>query len=186
MITVATYITLLRIVLVAPLAWALATEQYVLALTLFALAAFTDFLDGYIARRYNQVSTLGAVLDPVADKLLILSTFTILSYLHQVIPAWFIIFIWLKELLLFVGSVIIFLRGDKPVAARISGKIAMASQVFYGLLLLPGAPVPGMPVFTRYTDTTATRHACVLLVVTLVTLYALLDYVYYFFKNKKL
>ena len=166
-ITGATYITLLRITLVVPIVYALLNNYFLLAGLLAAIAAFTDILDGYIARRYQQESALGALLDPVADKLFILSTFTALWYKFDLVPAWFIIFLWVKEICLFVGATIITWRGYTPFPARFSGKLAMMSQVAYCLLLF----------FTRYTELQIpTFLTATLIPVTLITLYALIDY----------
>ncbi len=168
MITWATYITLFRILLVAPIIYFLLNNYFVVAAFLVAVAAFTDFLDGYIARTYHQESALGALLDPVADKLFILGTFTALWYSYPgILPAWFIIFLWTKEILLSVGALSMLYGGFKPAHARLSGKIALALQAFYGLLLF----------FTRYTKLQIpTFLTAVLILVTLVTLYALIDY----------
>ena len=79
-ITFATYITIARIILVVPIIYLLLNNYFLLAAFVAAVAAFSDVLDGYIARKFNQESALGALLDPVADKLFILSTFTVLWY----------------------------------------------------------------------------------------------------------
>ena len=76
MITLATKVTIFRIFLVAPITLLLAHNYLVAAGFGLALAAFTDWLDGYIARRYHQQTALGALLDPLADKLLMVSIFT--------------------------------------------------------------------------------------------------------------
>ncbi len=69
--TFATYLTLFRIIALVPLTIGLLAGWYWLAFILFVLAALTDFFDGWIARKYDQVTDLGTMLDPIADKLMI-------------------------------------------------------------------------------------------------------------------
>src|ERR1700691_1972383 len=75
-------ITSIRILLVAPIAVALAHHQLVTTLVLFGAAAFSDAADGYLARRFDWRTELGAVLDPAADKLLLATVFVTLAYLR--------------------------------------------------------------------------------------------------------
>ncbi|MBY0109799.1 MAG: CDP-alcohol phosphatidyltransferase family protein [Candidatus Babeliaceae bacterium] len=168
MITLATYITLMRIVLIAPISYLLLNNFFLAAGFLAAIAAATDMLDGYIARKYHQESALGGLLDPLADKLFILTTITLLWCRYtNMVPVWFIVFLWAKETLMFAGALLIIVQGHTPPPARFSGKIAMAGQVSYCLLLF----------FTRYTELKIPifLHGLVILVMG-ATLYALIDY----------
>ncbi|EKD41401.1 MAG: hypothetical protein ACD_73C00731G0002 [uncultured bacterium] len=78
-ITIPTYITLIRFVLIPFFVNLFLNGSYKLALILFVLAGITDFLDGYLARTLNQRSSLGSMLDPLADKFLMLFSFILLS-----------------------------------------------------------------------------------------------------------
>jgi len=69
------------------------------ALVCFLIASLTDWLDGWLARRWNQVSSLGALLDPIADKILVLGTFLAFVQL-ELIPAWMVLVIMVRELLI--------------------------------------------------------------------------------------
>jgi len=80
-------ISTIRILLVAPIAAALAHHQLALTIGLFGLAAASDVADGFLAKRFGWQSTLGAVLDPAADKLLLVTVFVTLAYQHLV-PLW--------------------------------------------------------------------------------------------------
>src|SRR5438034_5410257 len=88
-----------------------------LAILSFAVAAILDGVDGYIARRYNQYSELGAILDPLADKLLLVSGVVLLSFDHGPrlgqIPLWLTGTIIGRDLLILVGMVVIHLPGGK-------------------------------------------------------------------------
>ncbi len=117
-----------------------------LALGSFALAAVCDGVDGFIARRFNQCSELGAILDPLADKLLLASGVVVLSFDHaphlETIPLWLTGTILGRDFLLLVGVLVIqFTIGKLAVRPRILGKIATVLQmaiVLWVLLKWPG------------------------------------------------
>ncbi len=93
----------------------------------FVLAGVTDILDGHIARKYNQQTKLGAVLDPLADKLM---NFAVLYNLTRakLVPSWILFTIGIKELAMIVGASLIYLfKGNKVVPANIYGKVATVS-----------------------------------------------------------
>lgn len=112
-----------------------------LAVLSFALAAICDGVDGYIARRYNQRSELGALLDPLADKLLLVSGIVLLSFDHQPrlssIPLWLTGTIIGRDILLLAGLVVMamFLRKVK-IRPRILGKLATVLQMVIVLWIL--------------------------------------------------
>lgn len=86
-------------------------SAHLLAVLIYALATFTDFLDGYIARKYNLITNLGKVLDPLGDKMLTTAVLICLN-IDKVIPGWLVLIIVAKELLMGVGGLIIH-RGAK-------------------------------------------------------------------------
>lgn len=105
-----------------------------LALLVFGLAAISDGLDGYIARRYNQRSELGAILDPLADKMLLLSAIILLSrnvqpYFER-LPIWFAATILSRDFILIIGVAIIhYTFGKVRVRPRAAGKVATVLQM---------------------------------------------------------
>ncbi|HEX3627398.1 MAG TPA: CDP-alcohol phosphatidyltransferase family protein [Verrucomicrobiae bacterium] len=104
------------------------------AMLLFGATAASDGVDGYIARHYNQISELGKILDPLADKLLLVSGIVLLSFdnapYFQRIPLWLTGIIIGRDLLLAIGSVLIrSVVGNITVRPRITGKIATVLQM---------------------------------------------------------
>jgi CDP-diacylglycerol--glycerol-3-phosphate 3-phosphatidyltransferase len=111
------------------------------ALLTFAVAAILDGVDGYVARRYHQSSELGTVLDPLADKLLLVSGIVVLSFDHAprlaTIPLWLTGTIIGRDLLLGLGAVIVRLVvGKLTVQPRLTGKIATVFQMIVVLWIL--------------------------------------------------
>jgi cardiolipin synthase len=139
--TTANKITILRILLVPFFVVQLlyyvgsGNEWYRLwTITSFALAAMAEGLDGYIARRYNQRSELGAVLDPLADKLLLVSGVVLLSLDNHPffvrIPLWLTVTIISRDVIVLIGlAVVYYISGKVRVRPRITGKIATVLQM---------------------------------------------------------
>ena len=97
-------ITLVRLALVPLLAWLLLDQRYAAALAVFTVAALSDALDGFIARRYGFASTFGAALDPVADKLAMVVATVLLAW-HGVLPLWLAIAIVLRDVVIVSGVI---------------------------------------------------------------------------------
>jgi CDP-diacylglycerol--glycerol-3-phosphate 3-phosphatidyltransferase len=114
------------------------------ALGVFALAAASDGLDGYVARRYNQRTELGAVLDPIADKGLLLAAILTLSFSswRYALPVWFGVLVVARDLIVMTGAVVLVLL-QRKVAVRPtwSGKAATALQMtaLIAVMLQPDA-----------------------------------------------
>lgn len=110
-------ITLLRIILSPIIVGCIVYQQWVWSALLFAFAVFTDYLDGFVARRYHQESRLGQLLDPIADKILIISLmYTIFlvkeqSY-NEIWKAFFGWFFIAKELVFLGAAAVLYLRYD--------------------------------------------------------------------------
>ena len=101
-------LTLLRVLLVPFFIISLVYHYYVYALLIFLLASLTDGLDGLIARVSNQRTKLGSYLDPMADKLLLISAFIILAYL-KFIPVWVTIVVVSRDAILVLGALLLHL-----------------------------------------------------------------------------
>ncbi len=132
-------LTLMRIFLAPLLVAVLLTKYNVLfAALIFLSASLTDLLDGYLARKRGQVTTLGTLLDPVADKLLISSAFISLVQL-QVVPAWMVVIIIGREFAVSGLRSIASAQGFTIEASEL-GKMKMATQVAAITLLILGMP----------------------------------------------
>ena len=112
----------------------------VLAAFSFAIAAISDGVDGYIARRYNQRSELGAVLDPLADKLLLVSGIVLLSFKNEHIerlPLWLAATVLSRDVIILLGLfVIYYVNGKVELRPRWLGKLATVLQMTAVLWLL--------------------------------------------------
>ena len=96
---------------------------HLLAGLIFLLAAFSDMLDGYIARRFNFISALGHVLDPLADKCMQCTAAVCLA-VDKIVPSWLAIILIGKEVLLLLGGVVLFRRYTDCIPANFFGKAA--------------------------------------------------------------
>jgi len=96
-------ISAIRILLVVPIALALAEQRLALSILLFALAAASDAADGFLARRFGWQSELGAVLDPIADKLLLATAFVTLSFL-KLVPLWLMAAAVARDVIIVFGA----------------------------------------------------------------------------------
>ena len=140
----------------------------ILATIVFALAAFTDFLDGYIARKNHIITDFGKFVDPVADKLLVLSALIMLIQ-HGVMLAWVTVVILARELCV-DGLRMIAVSSGKVIAAGKLGKIKTVSQIVLILWLM----VSRQPVM---------RHVVSGLLTTWVLIITLWSGIDYFVKN---
>lgn len=96
-------ISFLRILLTLPIVWLLFEQEFSYALMLFAVAGFSDGLDGFLAKHYHWQSHLGGLLDPLADKALLMSSFLVLGGLG-LIPVWLVILVIFRDLTIMGGA----------------------------------------------------------------------------------
>ena len=108
-----------------------------LSLAVFIVASLTDYVDGYIARKYNQVSDFGKFLDPLADKLLVIAAMTMFCE-WGLFPAWALMIVLTREFAV-TGLRLVAVGKGKVIAAGWSGKVKTASTMI-GLCVLMGFP----------------------------------------------
>lgn len=110
-------------------------QQTTLLITiLIAYAFFSDYLDGWAARKFNQVSEFGKVMDPLADKIAAAVLFFYMVWLDW-IPLWFIVFLVARDGLILVGSLMIKRDRGKVAMSTMSGKLAVNMLAAYGILV---------------------------------------------------
>lgn len=124
-------ITIGRILLVPVAIWLIVAGQFGFAFLVFISAGVGDGVDGYIARRYSMKTQLGAYLDPLADKLLLVSIYLTLGFLQHM-PAWLVILVASRDVLI-VGAVILSWIMDKPIKVQplMVSKINTALQIIF-------------------------------------------------------
>jgi cardiolipin synthase len=129
-------LTILRILLVPVYIGFMTYGAYGFALSALLVAGLTDVIDGLIARRWNQQTKLGTFLDPLADKLLLISGFLSLSALH-LIPSWLVILVVSRDVILLLGTAVAHLTGSPiDVTPTFWGKGTTALQLSYVLLVV--------------------------------------------------
>jgi cardiolipin synthase (CMP-forming) len=129
-------LTILRILLIPVFVGLLIYEEYGYSLGVLLIAALTDALDGTIARVANQRTRLGAVLDPLADKLLLTSGFIALSVLHLV-PLWVAILVVSRDMILMTGALLIRVTDTKvDLSPTLLGKGTTLLQVVYMIMVV--------------------------------------------------
>jgi len=121
-------LSLIRIALTFVFAILLFKSFKFLSAGIFLLAIFTDVLDGYLARKYKQVTLLGKILDPAADRLLFLLTFLVLLFRYN-LPLWFAILAFSYHLLLIFGWIIIFETRSITIVHSFFGKMTSFLEV---------------------------------------------------------
>lgn len=117
-------------------------NMHLAAVIIYAIASLTDVLDGYIARKYNLITNLGRILDPIGDKLMTLSVMTCIT-IDKLIPLWALILFAIKEILMLTGGFIIHKKWKMNMPS--SNKLGKASTTIFflvcgALILFPQIP----------------------------------------------
>jgi cardiolipin synthase (CMP-forming) len=131
------FLSFLRIALVPVFLWFLLEEMFVSAITVLAIAGLTDFLDGYLARKLNQTTKLGKMLDPVADRLYIFATLLALSATGYV-PWWLSGLVILRDVLMLISLPVLASVGHRSLPVHYLGKASTFALLYAFPLLLMG------------------------------------------------
>jgi len=154
-ITVSTLFTFLRIALVPFVVFAMITHRWDIAFWLFVIASATDVIDGNIARWFGEHTFLGACLDPIADKILLISVFFTLAFFQSPlfsIPLWFVLLVLIKDSIVILGSFAIYrVKGHLNVRPTILGKMTTFMQTWFIIWLFACYFFKWLPKKTYYT-----------------------------------
>jgi cardiolipin synthase len=140
-VTIPNILSLLRLLLIPVFLVLLVFGYFGWALLLIAVSAITDFVDGYVARHFNQVSRLGQLLDPAVDRLFILSTLLGLAFV-DVLPWWLVAVIIARDALLLILGVVLANHRFGPLPVHHLGKMGTFAILFAMPALLAAAAFP--------------------------------------------
>ncbi len=139
-------ISALRMVLVIPIVWALLQQRFELAIGLFLVAGVSDAVDGFLAKQFGWASRLGGILDALADKFLLVSTFVCLWWLG-LFPGWLVLWVLARDLLIIGGGIVYNARVERFVPEpSLMSKLNTFLQIVLaalGVVHLGIAPVAG-------------------------------------------
>ncbi len=119
-------LSMFRILLTIPIAFALWHEENVIAVLIAFLSSITDNLDGYIARRFNQITELGKILDPLSDKLFI-GVIAVILLIQGRMPVWFAAVIWGRDILLLLGGMLAAKKMGWVIPSNVLGKMTITA-----------------------------------------------------------
>src|SRR5918999_3812467 len=170
-VTVPNLLTVFRMVLIPVFVSLLFYKRFVLALAIFVVAGVTDGLDGLLARRFNQKSQLGTILDPIADKLMLVTAFVVLSMRsvfpqpvpsHLPIPFWVTIAVISRDVFIVVGAAAInIMTGFRGFRPSWLGKANTTVQIIAVVLVLVAASFPPLRGYLPTVYTTVFSFAVI-------------------------
>lgn len=129
-------VTLFRIFLIIPYLYFLLKEQFTCAFFTFLLAGISDGFDGFLARRFGWTSPFGAMLDPLADKLLMMSSYCSVAWLG-LIPLWFFVVVILRDIVIISGvGGVFYIRGEVYFKPSFISKLNTLLQIMFITLIL--------------------------------------------------
>lgn len=146
-VTVPNVLSTVRLALIPLFLWLLGSEEYGWALLVIVVSSLTDFVDGFVARRFNQVTRLGQLLDPAVDRLFIFSTLIGLAW-QDFLPWWLVVLIVLRDVGLLVLGPVLASHGYGPLPVHHLGKVATFALLFALPTLVLGAAFPALAPYS--------------------------------------
>ena len=168
--TIPNLLSVLRILVIGPFAYFFLNDQLLWAVAMLAFSGLSDLFDGLIARKFNQVTELGKMLDPVADKLTQATIAVCLAVKHPILIPILLVFVF-KELGMLVGGCILLKQKKRPCAAKWYGKVATFSFYISAVVI-----VVMEGVFHLYTTTTVVISYVLLGITAVFMIYAMVRY----------
>lgn len=147
-LTIPNVLSVIRLLLIPVFLVLLVVGEYGYALLTLVISSITDFVDGYVARRFDQVSRLGQLLDPAVDRLFIFSTLIGLAW-QEVVPWWLVFVIVGRDVLLLILGVVLANYGYGPLPVHHLGKVATFALLFALPVLVLGVAFPSLAAVTN-------------------------------------
>lgn len=139
--TISNALSFLRLLLVFPIWYSLNNFHEdsfrIITFILCIIAAITDYLDGYIARKRNEITEIGKIIDPLADKILV-AVLVIKLFLIGELSSYFLLIILLRDTIIFIGGILISLKLKKVLPSNLLGKITVTVIGFVFLMIIAG------------------------------------------------
>ncbi len=167
-------LTVFRLLLIPVMLYYLFIDDLKLALIIYVLASATDVIDGYIARKFNMITDLGKILDPLADKLLQFAALIGLWY-SKIIPLWILIVFFCKEILMGIGCFKLMLKDNVIVQAKWFGKVSTCT--FFLAIIIS--------MLSRYFEILAPYPVILMIIALLMAVFALVMYLRNYLKVVK-
>lgn len=146
-VTIPNVLSLVRLIFIPVFLWLLGTQQYGWALLVIVVSSVTDYVDGWIARRFNQISRIGQLLDPAVDRLFIFSSLIGLAW-FGFLPWWLVLVIVARDVALLVLGVVLANIGYGPLPVHHLGKVATFALLFALPTIVLGAAAPAVEPFS--------------------------------------
>ena len=182
------FLTILRLLLTGVFVFFLTKHGYasmLIATGLFALASGTDFFDGYYAKKYNLVSNFGKIMDPIADKFLILTAFFIFVQMG-IVAGWMFYLIFIREIFV-TGSRLIAMRQGKVIAAERAGKLKTVIQLLAIMVILVFLTIREMGRTAHWDTHIANGWICAITILMWITVgLTVVSGISYFWNNRKI
>ena len=130
-------LTIIRFILIPFIFTSVVNEDFLATIIIFTISAITDILDGYIARKYNYITDIGKLIDPLADKLTQMSLLLSLAIL-KILPWWIFAIVFIKECVMIISASLMYKKEDVVVYSKWYGKLATVLfylAIVYSLLI---------------------------------------------------
>lgn len=148
--TLSNGLSLLRLLLAIPTVMAMVAGEKTLAVTLFFLSAGTDYLDGWAARLRDEISELGRIIDPIADKVYVAAAVVTMLAL-DIIPLWLVVAVLARDLLILIGGVVVRRKTGEVLSSNWTGKWTVGVLSITLLLYYLEAPTAAITIFLLLT-----------------------------------